>query len=166
MNALPTVGPPEVLASLGVSFRLREHPDVTSPVEVCAALGVPLERTVKTLAFVTPEDRLLPAVLPGHARLRYGALARAAGIRRSDLSPADAGRPARTGMQPGGVCPVSADRAAVVVFDETVGGLGRAHCGSGRRGSSSIEIEAAELMAAVPGATTAAIGSLPADGPA
>ncbi|MER5602800.1 YbaK/EbsC family protein [Streptomyces sp. NPDC002265] len=165
MNALPTVGPPEILASLGVSFRLREHPDVTSPVEVCAALGVPLERTVKTLAFVTPEDRLLLAVLPGHARLRYGALARAAGIRRSDLSPADAGRLARTGMQPGGVCPVSADRAAVVVFDETVGGLGRVHCGSGRRGSS-IEIEAAELMAAVPGASTASIGSLPTDGPA
>ncbi|MGW2888879.1 aminoacyl-tRNA deacylase [Streptomyces griseoruber] len=169
MNALPTVGPPEILASLGVSFRLREHPDVTSPVEVCAALGVPLERTVKTLAFVTPEDLLLLAVLPGHARLRYGALARAAGIRRSDLSPADAGRLARAGMQPGGVCPVSADRAAVVVFDETVGGLGRVHCGSGSgsgRRDSGIEIEAAELMAAVPGAATASIGSLPADGPA
>ncbi|MEV6112981.1 YbaK/EbsC family protein [Streptomyces sp. NPDC052109] len=114
--------------------------------------------------FVTPEDRLLLAVLPGHARLRYGALARATGIRRGDLSPAGAGRPARAGMQPGGVCPVSADRAAVVVFDWTVSSLGRVHCGSGRR-DSSIEIEAAELMAAVPGAATASIVELPADGP-
>ncbi|KOV60240.1 hypothetical protein ADK64_31760 [Streptomyces sp. MMG1121] len=143
---------------------MHEHPDVTSPVEVCAALGVPLDQTVKTLAFVTPEDRLLLAALPGHARLRYGALARAAGIRRGDLSPADAGRLARAGMQPGGVCPVSADQAAVVVFDGTVSNLGRVHCGSGRP-DSSIEIEAAELTAAVPGATTASIADLPADEP-
>ncbi|MFB7330559.1 aminoacyl-tRNA deacylase [Streptomyces adustus] len=164
MNGLAPLGPPEILASLGVSFRLHEHPDVTSPVEVCAALGVPLERTVKTLAFVTPEDRLLLAAVPGHARLRYGALARAAGVRRSDLSPADAGRLARAGMQPGGVSPVSADRSAMVVFDGTVSGLGRVHCGSGRPGSS-IEIEAAQLTAAVPGITTAPIAALPADGP-
>ncbi|MEV6949262.1 YbaK/EbsC family protein [Streptomyces sp. NPDC051172] len=165
MNGLAPMGPPEILTSLGVSFRLHKHPDVTSPLEVCAALGIPLERTVKTLAFVTTEDRLLLAVLPGHARLRYGALARAAGIRRGDLSPADAGRLARAGMQPGGVCPVSADRAAMVVFDRTVSGLGRVHCGSGRR-DSSIEIEAAELIAAVSEAATASIVSLPTDGSA
>ncbi|MFJ9867529.1 aminoacyl-tRNA deacylase [Streptomyces sp. NPDC101165] len=165
MNAPAPIGPPEVLAALGVSFRLRAHPDVVSPVEVCAALGVPLERTVKTLAFVTSEDRLLLAALPGHARLRYSALARAAGIRRADLSPADAGRLARAGMQPGGVCPVSADRAAVVVFDESVSSLGRVHCGSGRP-DSSIEIEAAELLAAVPAARTAPIADLPAIEPA
>ncbi|MGW1682639.1 YbaK/EbsC family protein [Saccharopolyspora sp. NPDC002376] len=86
MNDRAPVGPPEVLGSLGASFLLHEHPDVTSPLEVCCALGVPLERTVKTLAFVTPEDCLLVTALPGHARLRYGALARAAGIRRNDLS--------------------------------------------------------------------------------
>ncbi|MEW1776671.1 YbaK/EbsC family protein [Streptomyces sp. NPDC086777] len=138
---------------------------MTSPVEVCATLGVPLERTVKTLAFVTPEDRLVLAALPGHARLRYGALARAAGIRRGELTPADAGRLARAGMRPGGVCPVSADLAALVVFDGTVSSLGRVHCGSGRA-DSSIEIEAAELMAAVPGAATASIAGFPPDGPA
>ena len=165
MNDPAPIGPPEVLAALGVSFRLHEHPDVAGPLEVCAALGVPLERTVKTLAFVTPEDRLLLAALPGHARLRYGALARAAGVRRGDLSPADAGRLARAGMRPGGVSPVSADRAAVVVFDESVGSLGRVHCGSGRP-DSSIEIEVAELIAAVPTAATAPIADLPADEPA
>ncbi|MFF3913099.1 aminoacyl-tRNA deacylase [Streptomyces sp. NPDC001852] len=163
MNAPAPLGPPEVLTALGVSFRLHEHPDVISPVEVCAALGVPLERTVKTLAFVTPEDRLLLAALPGHTRLRYGALARAAGLRRTDLSPADAGRLARAGMRPGGVCPVSAEGAAVVVFDETVSGLGRVHCGSGRP-DISIEIEAAELLAAVPSARTAPIAGNPEDG--
>ncbi|WP_165956208.1 aminoacyl-tRNA deacylase [Streptomyces hainanensis] len=165
MNGLAPVGPPQILASLGVPFRLHEHPDVTGPVEICAALGVPLERTVKTLAFVTPEDRLLLAAVPGHARLRYGALARAAGVRRNDLSPAGAGRLARAGMRPGGVCPVSADRGAMVVFDGTVSSLGRVRCGSGRP-DSSIEIEAAELIAAVPGAATASIVALPADGPA
>ncbi|EST25272.1 hypothetical protein M878_29360 [Streptomyces roseochromogenus subsp. oscitans DS 12.976] len=149
-----------MLTALGASFRLYEHPGVVDPVEVCAALGVPLERTVKTLAFVTPEDRLLLAALPGHARLRYGPLARAAGIRRGDLSPADAGRLARAGMRPGGVCPVSSDGAALVVFDETVGGLGRVHCGSGRP-DSSIEIDAGALVAAVPAAVMARIGDVP-----
>lgn len=165
VNAPAPIGPPEVLVALGASFRLREHPDVTSPAEVCAALGVPLERTVKTLAFVTPGDRLLPAAVPGHARLRYGALARAVGIRRGDLSPAGTERLTRAGMRPGGVCPVSADRTAMVVFDEAVGGLGLVHRGSGRPGSS-IEIEAAELTAAVPAASTARIAGLPADKPA
>ena len=57
---------------------------------------------------------------------------------------------------------MSADRAAMVVFDETVSSLGRVHCGSGRPGSS-IDIEVAELMAAVPTAATAPIAGLPAD---
>lgn len=159
------VAPPEVLAARGASFRLHEHPGVVESSQVCATLGVPLERTVKTLAFVTPDDLLLLAALPGHARLRYGALARAAGIRRDDLSPADADRLARAGMRPGGVCPVSADRAAVVVFDETMTALGRVHCGSGRP-DSSIEIDAAELMSAVPAAVTAPIADIPENGPA
>ena len=162
MKASATAGPPEVLTALGVFFRLHEHPDVIAPVEVCAALGVPLEQTVKTLAFVTPGDRLLLAALPGHARLRYGVLARAAGVRRADLTPADAGRLARAGMQPGGVCPVSAQDGAVVVFDVAIGGLGLVHCGSGRP-DRSIEIEAADLMAAVPAAVIAQIADSPGD---
>ncbi len=147
-----------------MSFGLHEQCEVTGPVAVCAASGVPLERTVKPMAFVIPEGRLLSAAPPGHARLRYGALARTAGIRRNDLSPADAGWPARAGMQPDGVCPVSADRAAVVAFGRTVGSLRRVRCGSGRPGGS-IEIGAAELTAAVPAAATASVVDLPADGP-
>ncbi|MGW1170120.1 aminoacyl-tRNA deacylase [Streptomyces sp. NPDC001153] len=152
--------PPDVLTALGAAFRLYRHAGVVDPVEVCAALGVPPARTVKTLAFVTPEDRLLLAALPGHARLRFGPLARAAGIRRGDLSHAGAGRLARAGMRPGGVCPVSSDGAALVVFDKAVSGLGRVYCGSGRA-DSSIEIDAGALVAAVPDAVTAPIGDVP-----
>ncbi|WP_177235222.1 aminoacyl-tRNA deacylase [Streptomyces sp. MUSC 14] len=164
MNEPASTGPLDVLAALGAPFRLHEHPDVVDAVEICAALGVPLRRTVKTLAFVTPDDRLVPAALPGHARLRYGAPARAAGIRRTDLAPAGADRLARAGMRSGGVCPVSGDRDALVVFDETVGGLGRVHCGSGRP-DSSIEIDLTRLMAAVPAAAAARIADIPAHEP-
>ncbi|MGW7819213.1 aminoacyl-tRNA deacylase [Streptomyces puniciscabiei] len=157
--------PPDVLTALGVSFRLHEHPGVVEPVEVCAALGVPLERTVKTLAFVTPEDRLLLAALPGHARLRYGPLARAAGVRRADLVPADARRLARAGMRPGGVCPVSTEAGVLVVFDAAVSGLGRVYCGSGRA-DRSVEIDAGALVAAAPAAVTAPIGDVPGAKPA
>ncbi|MER5789658.1 hypothetical protein [Streptomyces sp. NPDC001980] len=48
MKALAPVGPPEILASLGVSFPLHGHADATGPVEVCAASGVPPERTAAT----------------------------------------------------------------------------------------------------------------------
>jgi Cys-tRNA(Pro)/Cys-tRNA(Cys) deacylase len=151
-------GPPEVLASRGVVFTAHRHPALDDPRDVCAVLGVALEKTVKTLAFVTPEDRLVLAAFPGHARLKYGALARAAGVRRADLRPAPAERLAAAGMEPGGVCPVSADPEALVVFDEAVADLERVHCGSGRR-DSSLELRAADLMAAVPSACHAPIAS-------
>ncbi len=68
VNASASLGPPEVLTALVASSLLHEHPDVVDPRDVCAVLGVPLERTVETLAWVTSEDRLLLAALPGHAR--------------------------------------------------------------------------------------------------
>lgn len=151
-------GPVEVLASRGVVFTAHPHPALDDARDVCATLGVALEETVKTLAFVTPQDQLVLAALPGHARLKYGALARAAGVRRADLRPASAERLAEVGMEPGGVCPVSADSAALVVFDESVADLGNVYCGSGRR-DSSLELRAADLMAAVPSARNAAIAS-------
>ncbi|MEU4039943.1 hypothetical protein [Streptomyces collinus] len=56
MNASASLGPPEVLTALGASSLLHEHSDVVDPRDVRAVLGVPLERTVEPLAFVTPED--------------------------------------------------------------------------------------------------------------
>ncbi|MCF2533399.1 aminoacyl-tRNA deacylase [Yinghuangia soli] len=160
MNAPAPASPSELLTALGTAHRLHEHPGVTTPVEVCAVLGVPLSETVKTLAFVLPDDRLLLAAMPGHARVRYGPLARAAGVRRPDLTPADAARLARAGLQPGGVSPVVDEPDAVVVFDESVLGMGRIHCGGGRA-DTSIEIRSADLIAAVAKATTAQIAELP-----
>ncbi|MFG3254904.1 aminoacyl-tRNA deacylase [Streptomyces sp. NPDC048172] len=159
-----TAVPAEVLEARGAVFKVHEHPDRTELREVCAGLGIGVERTVKTLAFVTGDDRLVLAAVPGHARLRYGALARAAGVRRADLKPAGAERLAVLGMEPGGVCPVSADSSATVVFDESVAGAGHAmvFCGSGHR-DSTIEIAASALVAAVPDARTAEIADLPGE---
>jgi prolyl-tRNA editing enzyme YbaK/EbsC (Cys-tRNA(Pro) deacylase) len=67
-------------------------------------------------------------------------------------------------MQPGGICPVSADESAVVVFDESLVDAGRIYCGSGRR-DSTVEIEASELIALIPAAKTADIAAF-ADTPA
>lgn len=145
-------------------FRLRTHTARDTPREVCEELGVGLDETVKTLAFTVPGDRLVLAALPGHARLRYGPLARAAGVRRADLTPATPARLAVLGMEPGGVCPVTADEEAVVVLDASVPGMGRVHCGSGRR-DSSVEIDAAELVALLPTARTADIADAPPPAP-
>ncbi|MFI5825044.1 EamA family transporter [Streptomyces rishiriensis] len=150
--------PVAILTARGVRFRLHPHPALDTPQEVCAALGVPLEQTVKTLAFTAPDDRLVLAALPGHARLRYGPLARAAGVRRTDLTPAPAERLEKLDMQPGGICPVCADESAVVVFDESLTDAGRIYCGSGRR-DSSVEIEASKLIALIPAAKTADIAA-------
>ncbi|NGO72076.1 YbaK/EbsC family protein [Streptomyces boncukensis] len=162
-RAPEAVRPAGVLASRGAQFRLREHPGVTRIDEVCAALGVPLGRTVKTLAFVTPGRRLVLAGLRGDARLRYGELARAAGVRRADLSPAGPEVLGALGMEPGGLCPVSADTSAVVVFDDAVSGMGTVYCGSGRA-DSTVEIDARDLIAAVPAPKTAPIAQPPPDG--
>ncbi|MFF7972389.1 hypothetical protein [Streptomyces sp. NPDC007905] len=54
---------------------------------------------------------------------------------------------------------MSAEGAAVVVFDETVSGLGRVHCGSGRP-DSTIGMDAAALIAAVPTAATAPVAEI------
>ena len=150
--------PVELLAARGVSFAVHEHPGSADPAEVCAALGVALAETVKTLAFETADGHLVLAAFPGHARLKYGALARAAGVRRAELAPAGVARPAALGMAPGGVCPVSADGAAVVVFDAAVAHMGTVHCGSGRP-DRTIEVAAGELAAAVPGARWAEIAA-------
>ncbi|MFB7507803.1 hypothetical protein [Streptomyces broussonetiae] len=55
MDDPAATGPLEVLAVLGAPFHVHVHPDVVGAVQVWAAPGVPLERTAKTLAFVTPE---------------------------------------------------------------------------------------------------------------
>jgi len=152
------------LTDRGTPFRVREHPAWSGPEaqrEVCAALGVTPEQTVKTLAFTTPDDRLVLVAVPGHARLRYGAVARAAGVRRADLAPAGAERLAALGAEPGGVCPVVPDEDAVVIVDASVPGMGPIHCGSGRA-DTSIEIDACDLLAAVPGAVLAEVTDVPA----
>lgn len=153
--------PTDVLAARGAGFRVREHGVRDRAEEVCAELGIRLADTVKTLAFVSGEDRLVLAGVPGRARLKYGEPACAAGVRRADLAPAGAERLAGLGMAPGGVCPVSADASAIAAFDASVPGMGRIHCGSGRR-DSSLELDAAELAAAVPDARIAGIVQHPA----
>lgn len=54
METLPVRTP----RASGTRFLLHEHPGVTDAAGVCAALGVPLYRTVKTLAFATHLARL------------------------------------------------------------------------------------------------------------
>ncbi|MEW2051611.1 EamA family transporter [Streptomyces sp. NPDC005476] len=156
--AVDPSNPVAILTARGVPFRLHPHPAFDTPQEVCAALGIPLEQTVKTLAFTAPDDRLVLAALPGHARLRYGPLARAAGVRRTDLTPASVERLEKLDMQPGGICPWCADESAVVIFDESLMDAGRVYCGSGRR-DSSVEIDASELIALIAAAKTAAIAA-------
>jgi hypothetical protein len=46
-----TSDPVAILTARGVPFRLHRHPVLDTPQEVCGALGIPLERTVKTLGF-------------------------------------------------------------------------------------------------------------------
>lgn len=101
---------------------------------------------MKTLALTTP-DGGLPAALPGHADCgtarRPPPPGYAAWTPDPDPDPDPAERPAALDMQPGGVCPLSADRSAGVVLDESLTGAGRIHCGS-------VEIPTSEPIAAIP----------------
>ncbi|WLW53078.1 hypothetical protein [Streptomyces sp. YU58] len=62
--------PVETLRASGARFLLHEHPGLTDAAEVCATLGVPLSRTVKTLAFVPPRRPSRPGRPPRRLRQR------------------------------------------------------------------------------------------------
>lgn len=134
----------QTLETAGVTYRVHSHP----PIRVEADLrltGLDLAGSVKTLAFALPDGTVALVAVPGPARVRYGAVAKALGVPRSALRPAAEETLALLGMERGGVSPICAEDAVVLLLDLSVPDMGRIYCGGGDA-ETTIELDAAALL--------------------
>ncbi len=145
----------EVLTSLRGPHVLHTHPPIRGEADLHLT-ALDWTTSVKTLAFVLPDDRLVLVGVPGPAKLAYGAVARALGVPRSALRPAPEARLAALGMEPGGVSPICADPAVTVLFDGAVPPMGRLYCGGGTP-ELTVELDSSDLVHIAPGALVADI---------
>ncbi|MEW2625914.1 YbaK/EbsC family protein [Streptomyces sp. NPDC048106] len=142
------VSPVAVLTTRGVPFRLHEHSPALTVADLRSGTDFCIERSVKTLAFSTRDDRIVLAAVPGPAKVHYAALAVLVGVRRADLRPSTPEVLAGLGMEPGGISPIptlSDHDGLVMVFDESVPSLGPIFCGSGSA-HQTIEVGADALV--------------------
>lgn len=135
---------PDALAAAGIEFVVHTHPPIRTEADL-PLTGLDPATSVKTLAFQLPDGDLVLVGMPGLWRVKYAAIAAALGVSRSQLRPAGAERLAAIGMQPGGVSPVCADPAAIVLLDASLPGSGRVYCGGGTP-ETTIEVDADDIL--------------------
>lgn len=135
---------PDALAAAGIEFVVHTHPPIRTEADL-PLTGLDPATSVKTLAFQLPDGDLVLVGMPGLWRAKYAAIAAALGVSRSQLRPAGAERLAAIGMQPGGVSPVCADPAAIVLLDASLPGSGRVYCGGGTP-ETTIEVDADDIL--------------------
>ena len=95
-----------------------------------AALGVPVDRILKTLVFTGPADEVVIAIACGTGKVDRQKLAVSAGLPKVRISSPDVVL-AATGYPAGGVAPVDLPDSAIVVIDERVVQQERVYGGSG-----------------------------------
>jgi Cys-tRNA(Pro)/Cys-tRNA(Cys) deacylase len=109
------------LESLGIPFELREYevdPDDLSAITVAKKISMPPEQVFKTLITTDGHGNYLFAVIPGDAELDFKKLARAAGLRKTEMVPLKDVQ-ALTGYIRGGVTIFGAKKSFPVFVDET-----------------------------------------------
>lgn len=136
--------PTDTLTAAGIEFVLHTHPPIRTEADLHLT-GLDPATSVKTLAFEVPDGSLVLVGMPGLWRVRYAAIAQALGVSRSQLRPADPARLRALGMHPGGVSPVCADAAVVVVLDASLPASGRVFCGGGTP-DATIELDADDIL--------------------
>jgi Cys-tRNA(Pro)/Cys-tRNA(Cys) deacylase len=128
------------LESLGIAFELREYevdPDDLSAIAVANKIGMPPEQVFKTLLTTDGAREYVFAVLPGDAELDFKKLARAAGMRKLEMTPLKDVQPL-TGYVRGGVTVFGAKKPYPIFVDETVILFDRISVSAGVRGTQLI----------------------------
>ena len=117
-----------LLDSLSIAYEVRTYevdPDDLTAISVARKVGLPAEQVFKTLltrSSVAPGERNVPhffAVIPGDAELDLKKLARAADVKKVDLTPLKEVEPL-TGYIRGGVTVMAARTAFPAFADETI----------------------------------------------
>ena len=128
------------LESLGIAFELLEYevdPGDLSAITVARKIGMPAEQVFKTLLTVGNPGAFFFAVIPGDAELDFKKLARAAGVRKTEMVSLKDVQPL-TGYVRGGVTVFGARKAFPVYVDETALLHDRIGVSAGTRGTQLI----------------------------
>ena len=128
------------LESLGIPFELLEYevdPEDLSAITVAKKIGMPPEQVFKTLLTTGGQGDYLFAVIPGDAELDFKKLARAAGLRKTEMAPLKDVQPL-TGYIRGGVTIFGAKKAYPVYADETLILFDKISVSAGTRGTQAI----------------------------
>lgn len=145
-DSLPSAA--EVMSAANIPFVIHRHAEIRTGEDIRTRTEFTeknVASSLKTLAFAVAPDSVVLAAVPGPARVRYGPLAAAVGVKRSALKPAGADLLRKLNMEPGGVTPVCIDPQVTVIFDAAVPGMGRVLVGSGRS-DCTLEVESADII--------------------
>jgi Cys-tRNA(Pro)/Cys-tRNA(Cys) deacylase len=158
------------LETLGIRFELQEYevdPNNLSAITVAKKIGMPPEQVFKTLlttgSAAAGGVACVFAVIPGDAELDFKKLARAAGLRKTEMVSLKEVQPL-TGYIRGGVTVFGAKKAFPVFVDETAILFDRISVSAGARGTQLIlspadylratEAQTADLTKDVPRSAT------------
>jgi Cys-tRNA(Pro)/Cys-tRNA(Cys) deacylase len=138
------------LDSLGIHYSLREydvdHEDLTA-ITVAKKIGIPIEQVFKTLLTTDGAGNHFFAVIPGDAELDFKKLARAAGVRKTEMVSLKEVQPL-TGYIRGGVTVFGAKKAYPAFVDETIEIFDEISVSAGVRGTQLILAPADYIRAA------------------
>ncbi len=126
-----------ILEGLAIPFTLQEYevdPEDLSALHVARKIGLPIEQVFKTLLTIAGKDEYAFAVIPGDAELDFKKLARAAGVRKSEMVSLKDVQPL-TGYIRGGVTVFGAKKDFPVFADETIELFDVISVSAGQRGT-------------------------------
>ena len=129
-----------LLESLGIGFELIEYevdPEDLSATTVAKKIGMPAEQVFKTLLTTGGANIYAFAVIPGDAELDFKKLARAAGMRKTEMVSLKDVQPL-TGYIRGGVTVFGAKKAYPVFVDETLALFDKISVSAGTRGTQLV----------------------------
>jgi len=129
-----------ILDNLGIRYELREYevdPEDLTAVTVAQKIGMPIEQVFKTLLTADGAGSHFFAVIPGDAELDLKKLARAAGVRRTEMVALKEVQPL-TGYIRGGVTVFGAKRAYPAFVDETIDLFNQISVSAGARGTQLV----------------------------
>jgi len=107
----------QVLKQRGIPFRVQTYDHEKKGVEfAAAALGYPVERTIKTLVVELTPGGPVFVLMPGHRQLDLKMLARSAGAKKAAMAEAGAAEHL-TGYRVGGISPFGGRRALPLYMD-------------------------------------------------
>ncbi len=126
-----------ILESLAIPYTLQEYevdPDDLSAIAVARKIALPVEQVFKTLLTTTGSEQYAFAVIPGDAELDFKKLARAAGVRKTEMVSLKDVQPL-TGYIRGGVTVFGAKKDFPVFADETIELFDFVSVSAGQRGT-------------------------------